>query len=308
MSPQPPATLTERATIERIDGVDTIVGESPIWDPRTSSLWFVDRPDHSIHRLRPDGTVDSWPTSEPPAAVAMLTDGRVAVTLMTGFRVLDPSTGEYGPATPGGVSAAERISEGKVDRAGRILAASGDRGFREPVGHVLRLEPDGTTTMLRGGIHMANGLCFSVDGRTLYVADSLTRVVIAHDYDEHGLSNERVIYSTAGEVCFPDGATVDAEGCLWVVLLHSPYIVRLAPDGTLLDRLEMPTPNITSLAFGGAGLDELYVTSVHPERFPAAPPGAPEFPGAEGGRLYRVTGLGVRGVAETPVAPWATAG
>lgn len=294
--------------IDRVPGVDTIVGESPVWDPRTHSLWFIDRPDSRIYRLSAEDTLESWPAPEHPAAVAMMTDGRVAVTLLTGFRVLDPATGEWGPHTTGGVSLAERISEGKVDRAGRVLAASGDRGFTDPIGHLLRLEADGSTTMLRGGIHMANGLCVSVDGSTLYVADSLTRVLYAHDYREDGLSNERVIFSTAGEVCFPDGATVDADDCIWVALLHSPYIVRLAPDGRVLHRLEMPTPNITSLAFGGPDLDVLYVTSVHPERFPAAPPGAPEFPGAEGGHLYRVMGLGVRGVAETPVAPWATAG
>lgn len=293
--------------IERVAGVSTIVGESPIWDGRTRSLWFVDRPNSSIHRLGPDDVLESWPVPEHPAAVAMLTDGRVAVTLMTSFRIFDPATGELSERVDGGVSPAERISEGKVDRAGRVLAASGDRGFREPVGHVIRLEADGTTTMLRGGIHMANGLCFSVDGATLYVADSLTRVVYAHDYRDGALSNERVIFSCAGEVYFPDGATVDSDGCIWLALLHSPTIVKLAPDGTVLDRLEMPTPNITSLAFGGPDLDVLYVTSVHPERFPSPPPGAPQFPGAEGGFLYRVTGLGVRGVAEALVAPWVAA-
>lgn len=295
------------AQFERVAGVATIVGESPIWDEHAQALWFVDREGHSVHRLRSDDSLDSWSIPEPPAAIAPTTDGRLAITHIDGFRMLDPETGDIGPSLSGGVSAAERISEGKPDRQGRIHAASGDRGFREPVGHLLRLEPDGSTTVLLDGIHRANGLCFSVDGETLYLADSLTRLVHAYDYDERGLSNERVVFSAAGEVHFPDGATVDSEGCLWIALLHVPYVVRIAPDGTEVGRLELPTPNVTSLAFGGPDLDVLYLTSVSPSRFPKAPPGAPQFPGAEEGHLYRVTGLGVRGVAEVPVAPWVTA-
>lgn len=291
--------------IESVAGAHTAVGESPVWDPLTQSLWFIDIVKNSIHRLGPDDRIDSWTTPESPGAVATMTDGRIAVALEDGFRTFDPATGEFGPLTPGGVGPGDRISEGKADRAGRFLAVSGDRGFRDPSGRVLRLEADGSTTELRDGIHLGNGLCFSVDGTTLYVADSLTRLMYAYDYDERGLSNERVLCSSAGEERFPDGATVDADGYVWVVFLHEPFILRYAPDGTLVDRLEMPTPNITSAAFGGPDLDVLYVTSIDPSQFPGAPEDAPKHAGAEAGRLYRVTGLGVRGVAETPVAPWA---
>ena len=291
--------------IERVPGVHTLVGESPVWDPATRSLWFIDI---LGNRLGPDDELDSWTAPESPGAVATTADGGVAVALEDGFRRFDPATGDFGPLVPAGVGPADRISEGKADRRGRLLAVSGDRGFREPVGRLVRLEPDGSTTTLREGIHLGNGLCFSPDGGTLYLADSLTGTELAYDYDDAGLSNERVLHSTAGEGCFPDGATVDAEGCVWIVLHHAPFIVRVSPDGAVLDRLELPTPNITSLAFGGPDLDVLHVTSLDPAGFAELPPGAPTHPGAEGGLLYRVTGLGVRGIAETPVAPGALAG
>lgn len=149
------------------------------------------------------------------------------------------------------------------------------------------------------------------DDRAVYFEGERVADVTEHpafDYDGQGLSGERVIYSTAGEEYFPDGATVDADGNLWIVLLHSPWIVRISPEGREIDRLEMPTPNIASIAFGGPGLDVAYVTSIDPAGFPGAPADAPKHAGAEGGLLYRVTGLGVRGVPETPVVAWAPRG
>lgn len=294
--------------IERVPGVHSFLGESPIWDPATNSLWFVDILKNSIHRLGPGDLLDSWDTPESPGALATTGDGRIVVALEDGFRLFDPATGVFGELLPGGVGPADRISEGKADRAGRFLVVSSDRGFREPVGRLIRLEADGSTTQLRGGIHLGNGLCFSLDGTTLYVADSLTDLLYAYDYDDRGLSNERVLYSTLGQEGFPDGATVDAEDCVWVAVLHSSSLVRIAPDGTVVDRVEMPTPNITSLAFGGPDLDVLYLTSADLSGFKELPPDAPVHTDVESGLLYRVTGLGIRGVAETPVAPWVQAG
>lgn len=291
--------------IERVAGVSTIVGESPIWDGQTSSLWFIDIEGPSIHRLGPGEDLDTWQLPVSPGAVAMMTDGRVAVALQDGFRILDPSSGELGPLTPGGISELERISEGKADRQGRFVAGSRDHALKEARGRLVRLEADGSTTTLREGIILSNGICFSVDGTTIFFSDSFTGRKYAADYRESGLANEREIYSTAGEIYFPDGATVDAEGYVWVALLHTPELLRLAPDGTVVERIEMPSPYLTSVAFGGPDLDELYVTSLNPARFPEGTPAeAPDFPGAEGGFLYRLTGLGVRGVAETPVSPW----
>jgi len=294
--------------IERVAGVDMIVGESPIWDGRTQLLWFIDIEGRSVHRLGPGDVLDTWQVPIQPGAVATMSDGRVAVALHDGFRVLDPETGALGPLTPGGISDVERISEGKADRQGRLLAGSRDHVLKASSGRLLRLESDGSTTTLRRDIIVSNGICLSIDGSTIFFSDSFTGRVYAADYGDEGLAHEREIYSTAGEIFFPDGATVDAEGFVWIALLHTPEVIRLAPDGTLVDRIEMPSPYLTSLAFGGPNLDELYVTSLNPARFPDGTPAqAPDFPGAEGGFLYRVTGLGVRGVAEAPVAPWATA-
>ena len=82
---------------------------------------------------------------------------------------------------------------------------------------------------------------------------------------------------------------MDAEGGLWTALVFDGRILRLTPDGTVEREVAMPVVKITSLAFGGPGLDVLYVTSM-------AEPPLLHHPG-DGplrGALFAVHGLGVR--------------
>ena len=91
---------------------------------------------------------------------------------------------------------------------------------------------------------------------------------------------------------YPDGATVDAEGCVWSAEVYGGRLVRFAPDGTIDRLVGMPVDSITSVMFGGADLDVLYVTSM------ARPFRGQRRQEREAGGLFAVHGLGVRGVAE----------
>ena len=93
----------------------------------------------------------------------------------------------------------------------------------------------------------------------------------------------------------PDGATVDAEGHLWVALVRSGEIGRFDPAGRLVQRIRMPVRHPTSLNFGGPELDVLFVTSISASHRLADP--APEA-----GGLFAVSGLGVTGLAEPLIA------
>jgi len=92
---------------------------------------------------------------------------------------------------------------------------------------------------------------------------------------------------------------VDAEGCVWNAQLISGDLVRYAPDGSVERRIGMPVRNITSVVFRGQARRNLRdfhgareTPAVH-ERF--AKEVKPQFPR---GGLFRVTGLGIRGLPE----------
>jgi len=165
-----------------------------------------------------------------------------------------------------------------------------------------RLDPDLRETQVDNGIICTNGPCWSPDDRTFYLADTFQGEYWAYDYDiDHGIvSNKRVFASFRDDPGVADGSTVDEEGYLWNAQLISGDLVRYSPDGRVERRIGLPVRNITSVMFGGDKLDEIFVTSMARVKHPAvhdlfAKEVKPQF---LAGSVFRITGLGIRGVPE----------
>jgi L-arabinonolactonase len=191
-----------------------------------------------------------------------------------------------------------RLNDGKVDRQGRFVAGSmhmDPRLGEAQLGALSRLERDGQGTQLAGDIVTAIGPCFSRDGRTLHLADSPRRVVWRFEFGDGPPAGPRAPIYLAPLDTAPDGATVDAEGHLWVAPVRSGEIGRFEPTGRLVQRIRMPVRHPTSLNFGRPELDVLFVTSLSASHRLADP--APEA-----GGLFAVTGLAVAGLAEPLIA------
>ena len=160
-----------------------------------------------------------------------------------------------------------------------------------------------TVTRVEEGIICTNGPCWSPDDKTFYVADTFVDEFWAYDYDYrhwHAVESAHIRGSPRAVAGVPDGSTVDAEGCLWNAELISGDLVRYDPDGNVERKIGMPVSNITSVMFGGDKLDEIYVTSMARVKHPAVHDRfhkdvKPQF-GA--GSLFRITGLGIRGLPE----------
>ena len=151
------------------------------------------------------------------------------------------------------------------------------------------------TLLAARGIIVSNGPCWSPDGRTFYFTDSWSGQISAYDYDlDTGtIANKRAFAKMTYEGGAFDGATVDAEGCVWSAIVYVGKLVRYAPDGSVDRVIDMPVKKVTSVNFGGPDLDVLYVTSMSKPplpRFPADP--------ALRGALFAIRDLGIRGVPE----------
>jgi sugar lactone lactonase YvrE len=154
------------------------------------------------------------------------------------------------------------------------------------------------------GIELANGLGFSRDNRTLYFTDSAARTIYAYDVrpDSGELSNRRVFARVPGDEGLPDGLTVDDEDHVWSAQWYGAQVVRYDPDGKVERRIPMPVTQVSSVAFGGEDLTDLYITSAAdpwPSRL--APPGYDFAAPNVGGSLYRLRGE-IRGKLEHPGA------
>ena len=275
-----------------------LLGESPVWDHRSGRLFWVDGVGRLVHGLDP-ASGERWqcPTPSMVGSIALAEQGRLVCGLADGIWMLDLASGAFEPVfRPDPVNPAIRFNDGKTDRQGRFLC--GSMGVHaEPVGTLWRVGERGAARALVGGIRISNALCFSPDGRVMYFADSLERRIRAYDYGagEEGLGEARVFADTAGWDSGPDGATVDAEGCVWTCLVRAGRIARFTPQGALDRLIDAPTDLPSSLAFGGPGLDTLFVTSIRDSGSGRAVSKHPR-----GGCLHALTGLGVRGIAETP--------
>ena len=285
------------------------LGEGPVWDVDSGILWWLDGTGQrvgnpSIWRLDPrNEKVTSWSLDHDVGALAVRENGQLVLALDDGFYLFDPETEALELITF--IEADQprsRLNDGKVDRRGRFFAGGMDDKEELPICGLWRLDPDFSVTRVEEGIICTNGPCWSPDDRTFYVADTFVDEFWAYDYDlENGtVSNKRVYAETKDVNGVPDGSTVDAQGCLWNAELISGDLVRYDPDGNIERKIGMPVSNVTSVMFGGEDLDEIYVTSMARVKHPAVHDRfrvdtKPQF-GA--GSLFRITGLGIRGVPE----------
>ncbi|KAJ8973402.1 hypothetical protein NQ317_006468 [Molorchus minor] len=87
---------------------------------------------------------------------------------------------------------------------------------------------------------------------------------------------------------------VDYEGNLWVAVFNGSKVIKIDPrkPEVVVETVQIPTKQVTSVAFGGRNLDELYVTT---GRYPFTPD---QLDAPEDGAIYRVTGLNTKGYQE----------
>lgn len=296
-------------SIECLLTCDNHLGEGPVWDVETQTLFWVDSTGrrvgkHSIWRMDPaTGQVDSWPLDFDIGAMALRSGGGAILALADGFYGFDFKSGELELiAEVDDDPSRARLNDGKCDRRGRFFAGGMDDREELGVCGLWRLDPDLSLTKVEDGIICSNGPCWSPDDEIFYFADTFKNEIWAYDYDlEAGaISNRRVFASTAEDAGFADGSTVDAEGCLWNAQVISGDLIRYAPDGSVDRKISMPVRNITSVMFGGPELDQIYVTSMARVSHPASHDNfsvevKPQF--AAGG-LFRISGLGIKGLPE----------
>jgi len=261
---------------ERIGDMRCGVGESPVWHAGDAALYWTDIPNRTLWRFDPSsGQTHQWAVPEMAGCIAMTADGGWLLAMETGlFRI--------GKLTPGQtVSAIDRVAtvqhshggmrfnDGRCDRQGRFWAGTMvmDMSLAATDGKLYRF--DARTQALdtiREEMITPNGLAFSPDGRTMYVSDShpARQAVWAYDFDtDTGTpSNGRLFIDMNKYPGRPDGAAVDEDGCYWICGNDAGQVHRFTPDGRLDRSVAVPFAKPAMCAFGGAGLDTLYVTSI----------------------------------------------
>jgi len=262
--------VSESAKVETVGDFRAKLGEGPIWDDRRHVLYWVDIPNHLVHIYDPTTGVDrKISVGQDVGCVAPRIAGGLIMGLRNGIGLLDIESETCTILVdPEKHLPDNRFNDGKCDPAGRFWAGTlGPKrdGVRvERAGSLYCLYPDMTIRTMLPGVTTSNGLAWSSDGKTMYYIDTGNPSVFAFDYEvETGdIDGRRQIIQIDPSTGKPDGMTIDAEDMLWVAHHDGGRITRWDPgSGKLLLTLEVPAPKVTSCAFGGLHLDELYITS-----------------------------------------------
>ena len=282
--------------IRRLDVPQCSVGEGPVWDVTSQRLYWIDILGKVVFHLDPaSGQTLRWNVPRTIGSMAIARDGHAIVALSDGVYRLDLDSSQCSLlATSPDLDDKVQLADGKVDRRGRFIVGSSDRGMKQPRGKLYVLDPGATALrIIDTDIHLSNGPCWSLDDRTFYHADSIRKQIYAYDYDiESGtVSNRRHFASTEDLGGIPDGATVDAEDHVWSAICEGSKLVRFRPDGSIERIIHMPLKLPGSVMFGGPQLDRLYVPTLSPAFL-----GRPADP--LDGSTFVLEGLGIRGVPE----------
>jgi len=186
-----------------------------------------------------------------------------------------------------------QMNDAIADPEGRFFAGS---NFYQPdqtyePGKLIRVDQDGTTHIADDGFRLANGLAFSPDERRMYFTDSAARRIYAYDYDRPtgDLRNRKILVQVLDDDGLPDGLTVDAEGFLWSAQWYGSCVVRYDPDGKVERRIAIPAKQVSSLAFGGKDLTDIFITSAGKSwPSPLMPRSYDPLSGNMGGQLFRM--------------------
>jgi sugar lactone lactonase YvrE len=241
------------------------LGEGPCWDAATNTLLFVDLSTGVIYRLNPTtGELARRNLGQEVGAVVPREGGGLVVAIRDGIAVLENDSAEMQiVAAIEGDSPGNRMNDAKCDQSGRLWAGTMAFDFARGAGSLYRIDRGYRYERMLSGTTISNGMDWSPSGDLMYWIDSgdLSVDVFRFDQSEGTLSDRRRLITFSDGDGLPDGMTVDIDGFLWIAMFGAGVVRRVSPDGRAAGQISLPVSGVTSLAFGGRDLEDLYITS-----------------------------------------------
>lgn len=244
---------------------DNTLGESPLWDKRTQTLYWVDILGPKIHAFTPRTQhYRNWPMPTLVGCIALRKLGGLVVGLRDHLAFFDPQTEIVTPWVPiVEHDPRVRLNDGKCGPKGDLWVGTMDLEEAAPIADLYRVDQDGNVTSLIDRVTISNGLGWSPDRTIFYYTDSEIRTIYKFHYDKEtqALSDRQIFAKIPEDAGFPDGLTVDSEGFVWGAHWGGWRITRYAPSGEIVDVIKLPVRRPTSCCFGGENHNILYITS-----------------------------------------------
>lgn len=278
------------APLERIADERSDTTEGPLWHEDLQALFWLDIPAGRLYRYDPvagthaqvyqgDGPIGGFTIQAGGELLLFGASGRIWTwdpRTAAERMVIDEFPAEHGT----------RFNDVIADPEGRVFAGTMPDGERS--GHLYRLDPDGSLTLVLDDAGVSNGMDFTPDLTGMYHTNSIARTVSRYHYDlvSGEIDLDAVIVQVPAGEGVPDGMTLDSSGNIWSARWDGGALFHYAPNGDLLGRKTFPARKVSSITFGGPNWTDAYVTLA------GGTDRATEGEGA--GSLYHTT-LGVAG-------------
>ena len=252
------------AAIQNVLSVRARLGEGPLWDAERQVLHWVDIYNRRVHTFDPATAVDTFIELDTLVSGLFLGDrDHLIVAQENGLGQLNLTTGQVTPIMP--IEAHlpnNRLNDGRCDDRGRLWIGTMNND-EQPLANLYRYDRDGTLQQMVTGLSIANGLGWSPDRSRFYLTDTPRQTIYVYHFEaESGaISDRRPFIDLTDEPFYPDGLTIDAEGCLWSAMWNGSCVIRFDPHGQVIQRIPLPVPLVTACTFGGPHLTDLYITT-----------------------------------------------
>lgn len=257
---------TNMSQVEIALKINASLGECPRWDEKEQKLYWVDINAAQLHRFSPATGVDQYlQFDEEIGCFSLRASGGFLLAMRTGLYTVDGwNTEKTFICDPEEGMSKNRFNDGRADALGRMFAGSVYPPKDYGGASIYSLSAAGEVKKWVGDLLTANGIAFSPDNKTFYYADTPSHSIQQCDYDlETGTpSRARLFHQFPHGNGRPDGASVDSEGYYWSALYEGGRVVRLNPQGEIVQEIAVPARCPTMVAFGGEDLKTLYITSV----------------------------------------------
>ena len=253
--------------LEMMVDAENELGECVLWCERSARLLWTDIPGQALYAHHPaTGSTQRWAMPEPLASFALTGHGEgLLLGLASRLAFFDFASGLVTPICAVEPGLATRVNDGRCDRQGRFVFGTFHHTEpRERIGAWYRLNLDLSLEKLDlPACAIANSICFSPDGATMFYCDSPERAIRCCDYEpgSGALSQHRVFVTLEPGEGEPDGSCIDADGYLWNAEWGASRIVRYAPDGQIERVIPCAALQPSCVALGGPSLGTLYVSS-----------------------------------------------
>lgn len=242
-----------------------ILGESPLWHAERKCCFWVDIENGVLYEYNwVQRTTRDWKFNYRLTLVLQGKENELILALDAKIARFDLETEKVEWLTDVETGLETRCNDGACDTLGRLWVGTMHLEHKEEAGALYCIDADLKVHKKISNCTISNGIVWSLNNKRLYYIDSPTQAVQSFIFEEKigEIIFEKKVISIPAEMGSPDGMAIDEEGMLWIAHWGGFGVCRWNPhNGQLMDRIEVPVPQVSSCAFVGDNLDYLMITT-----------------------------------------------